>query len=522
MYLPENIAVIDLGTNTFHLLIAELTVDDTFIIKEKYKELVKLGEGGITGGIIAEPAFERGIQALIKFRKIIDTRDINHCFAYATSALRGASNGKAFVEKALQFAQIPIKIISGSEEAALIFKGVRNGVQLPYDEDVLVIDIGGGSVEFIVGNHTQVKLLRSLKIGAQRLLEQIKPDDPITIGQIKETIAIYTHEMADLIEELQDFRISKIVGSSGTFETLGALIANEKKEKYALGNLNGYRFDQKLFKSIHTRLLNATRNERLQMPGMEPVRVDMILFGSILVDLLVDRLHIEQITVSAYALKEGILYNYLEEGRIRRHDAAERSLREKEIRALGQRFEIELPHVELVRHLAASIFDQLQPLHGYGPDEKEYLIYSALLHDIGYFINRSGHHKHGQYILMNSGLPGFSSDELLLIGNIIRYHRKSLPSREHMHYNILYKDHKTAVRRLAGILRIAANLDRTRRSIVKDVKLDIKDQKIDMIVIAVASAELEIEHANAEKLLFEQAFERQVNIFQGELVNIEI
>ncbi|HHG85487.1 MAG TPA: phosphatase, partial [Bacteroidetes bacterium] len=243
----DTLAIIDLGTNTFHLLIVEIDDRDDYRITDKHKEPVKLGEGGITAGKIGEKAFSRGIKALKKFRKLIDSHHAGEVKAFATSAIRGASNGQAFLKAARKEAGIDIKIINGNEEASLIFEGVRNGVQLPVDENALIMDIGGGSVEFIVSRDGQAQLLRSLNLGAARLLEMANPSEPITPSEIKHVERVIFEQAGGLLDELKEFNLKYIVGSSGTFETVGAIVAHKNNDHLSSENLNSYRFSAKEF-----------------------------------------------------------------------------------------------------------------------------------------------------------------------------------------------------------------------------------------------------------------------------------
>jgi exopolyphosphatase / guanosine-5'-triphosphate,3'-diphosphate pyrophosphatase len=512
----ELLAIIDLGTNTFHLLLVSIRERETLHILEKFKENVKLGEGGITQGRIAPAAFERGIKALKKYRKIIDSRGKPKVLAFATSAIRGASNGPAFLQEAREKAGIEIRIINGNEEAALIYQGVRHGVPLPSDRDVLIVDIGGGSVEFIVANGNNAKLLRSLKIGASRVFEMVQPSDRISPAQIEQMREFYRAELADLMEELREFNITSIIGSSGTFETLGALIAVDQGETHVLDNLNCYKFDERSFRRVSKRILESTRSERLNFRGLDPARVDLIVPGSVLVGYLLETLQVTEIVVSAFALKEGILYQYMSSQRsLEPLDLTAREERDRTVKQLAKKYNSDRKHCELVTQLALSLYDQSTYLHGYGDMERELLRHAARMHDIGHFVNNNGHHKHAQYIIINSNLPGFSSDELLLMGNLVRYHRKSLPSHEHLHFNLLYREHKDMVRRLAGILRIADNLDRTKRGLVQNVELRAVGRDMELIVLSDEHADIEIEHTSKETQLFEVAFDCTLLIKQG-------
>lgn len=512
----ETIAVIDLGTNTFHLLIVELNERNEFIIREKFREPVRLGEGGINSGEIAPKAYARGIQAIINLKKLIDSRKADKVFAFATSAIRGAANAQAFIQEAKEKTGIEIRVINGNEEAALIFQGVRNAVQLPPGEAVLMVDIGGGSVEFIVSRDNQVRLLRSLNLGAARMLEKIKPSDPITPDEIEACRQFILNEARGLIQELREFNISLMVGSSGTFDTLATMIAYQSKDIHSIEHMNGYRFDPVQFEAIYKKLISLNKTERSVLPGMDASRVDLIVLGSVLVELLIRELGLRTIALSSYALKEGILYDYIE---VRKYEAlvpgsGDRNLRERSVRNLGSRFQYDEAHGDQTAMLALSLFDQMENLLGYGEDERELLRYAAMLHDIGHFLNRSGHHKHGQYLVLNSGMPGFSTDELLVISNVVRYHRKSPPTRDHLHFAVLHPGHKTLVRQLSGILRIADNLDRGHRHLIDRLEVDIRTNQIQVQVNSKESVNIEIQAALDNRELFEQVFEKRLTIQQ--------
>lgn len=513
----ERLAIIDLGTNTFHLLIAEINERDDFRIAEKYKEPVKLGEGGINAGKIGSKAFNRGIKALKKFRKLIDSMHATEVRAFATSAIRGAKNGQEFIEAARKESGIDVRIINGNEEASLIYEGVRNGVLLPYEDDNLIIDIGGGSVEFIVVRDGQAQLLRSLDLGAARLLEEINPSDPIQATEVKQVRARILESAKGLLSEIKEFRIARIVGSSGSFETLGAIIAQYKQDFLSSENLNSYRFSAREFNRIFRKLLESDRDARLQIPGMDPLRVDMIVMGSILIDLFVRELKVKELMVSSFALKEGILYRYIGEQKERLHRAignTARNLRAKSVRNLCIKYQFDKPHALKVSEVAQSIYDQLMHLTPFSATERDLLKYAALMHDIGHFINRSGHHKHGQYIIMNSGLSGFSHDELIILGNIVRYHRKSLPTRDHFHFKVLEQKHRYLIRIMAGILRIADNLDRGHRNKVQNVTVETNKKTIFIRVVASDTIEIELSSAMEQRALLEQVFDREVVIEQ--------
>jgi exopolyphosphatase / guanosine-5'-triphosphate,3'-diphosphate pyrophosphatase len=510
----ERLAIIDLGTNTFHLLIVEVRESEDFIITNRYREPVRLGEGGMTSGKISSAPFERGIRVLKSFRKLINSKGAGKVLAYATSAIRSSSNGAEFIRRARQEADIDIRIINGNEEAALIFGGVASGVNLPYDKDTLIVDIGGGSVEFIVCREGKPLLLRSIDVGAARLLGQMKAGNPISTDEIV-SVKKNIHELiGGLLKELKQFSLPLLVGSSGSFETVAAIIANEENDVLSTENLNSYKFSKTAFTRVYKKIIKSTREERLKIPGMEPMRVDMIVMSVILMDVIVQEVGIEDIMISMNALKEGILYHHLDEKRERLNHlmGGAKNLRHKSVRSLARKFRCDADHGLKVSELGLSLFDHLSPMHQLGQQERDLLKFCCLLHDIGYFIAPSGHHKHGQYIVMNSAMNGFSHDELIIMGNIVRYHRKSQPTRDHFHFNILSQHHRFVVRVLAAILRVADQLDRGHRHLVEELIVKTDNNKIEIFVDARENVDMEIQNAMENRAMLEGVFSLEVMI----------
>ncbi|HKR03944.1 MAG TPA: exopolyphosphatase [Bacteroidia bacterium] len=310
------IAVIDCGTNTFHLLIVETKADGEFTVLLKENIPVKLGEAGITNKIISEIPFQRGINTLKNFAEIILKNKPGKVYAYATAAIRNAVNGNDFIKSASEKAGIELQLINGQKEAELIYLGVRQAVKLT-EEKVLIMDIGGGSVEFIIANNNEIFWKQSFEIGAAILLEKFNPSDPIKTDEINEINEYLEKELQPLLVQLQaaDLKLHTLIGSSGSFETFVDLISwhftsprvSEKQTEYEI------RWDE--FLTIHEQLIHSTTEERLNMKGMVEMRADMIVVASILVKFILEKTKITKMKLSTFALKEGILAEALEPGK---------------------------------------------------------------------------------------------------------------------------------------------------------------------------------------------------------------
>lgn len=298
----NKIAVIDIGTNTFHLLIAG--EDGTHIHSER--AAVKLGKGGINKDLITDDAYDRAIVCLKAFREKIDEHQIDRAYATATSAVRNAKNGEEFVRDIQKETGIKVIVISGDKEAEYIYEGVKAALDLGWNPN-LIIDIGGGSVEFIIGNKNEIFWKKSFEIGAQRLLEQFHKNDPIAADEIQELQQHLFQNLAELGDAVKTFSPTCLVGSSGTFDTLAEMDSFYKNRNIIYTEAKEYSFALEDFQRMFKLITEKTREERLNIPGMVELRVDMIVVACCLIDYIIQRFHIEQIRVSSYALKEGVL-----------------------------------------------------------------------------------------------------------------------------------------------------------------------------------------------------------------------
>jgi exopolyphosphatase/guanosine-5'-triphosphate,3'-diphosphate pyrophosphatase len=322
-------------------------------------------------------------------------------------------------------------------------------------------------------------------------------------------------ELKTLVDELREFELDWLVGSSGTFETLAALAAYDNGDILSAEQLNGYRFSRTLMGKVLEQLIPSKRKYRLSMKGMDPLRVDMIVVASVLVRLLCAKLELKQCMVSSYALKDGMLFRHIREKKTRLNrlmGSVDRDVRAKAVQNLARRFHFDEGHSLQVSELATQLFNQLAPFHQEGEEGLELLKYSAALFNIGHYINASSHHKHGLYIIMNTALSGFSTNELVQLANIVRYHRKSLPKLGHYHWSIMSEVSQERVMLLGGILRLAINLDRGRRRLITGLEVSEQDNKILVHVKAQENVDMEIGFANEQKEMLELALGREVLI----------
>lgn len=298
-----------MGTNTFHLLIAEED-ERGYHITYRERLAVKIGKNGITKGVITEEGIHRALLAMQSFKNTIDQQQISNVYAFGTSALRNATNGEDVVRRIETVTGIQTYVISGDQEAEYIYMGVKAAMDI--SEKSLIIDIGGGSVEFIIGDNTGVDWKKSIEIGAQRLLEQFQKNDPITGEEIKSLDLYFEKMLAPLFEQLRNYNPAILIGSSGTFDTLSDIfciqhdIHKSEEEIETPLTLEG-------FYTIYEDLLCKNREQRMQIPGMIEMRVDMIVVACCLIRYILSRHAFNRIRVSTYALKEGVLATLINE-----------------------------------------------------------------------------------------------------------------------------------------------------------------------------------------------------------------
>lgn len=307
-----NYAIIDLGTNTFNLLIAE-AVGNSYRKIFGDKAVVKLGEGGITKGVIGELPFKRGIEALLKHRRSIEKYKAEKVFAFGTSALRDAKNSREFTNACLQKTGIEIHIISGEKEAELIYLGVRQAVDLG-SEPSLIMDIGGGSTEFIIANAKEILWRRSFQLGVSRLLEKFSPSDPITKKDVEVLRTHFLLELKPLFSAIGKIPVKILTGSSGSFDSFAEMITQQLYSDVAVEKKSSCDLFLKDLAVIHAKIIVSTQEQRLHMKGLVPFRAENIVISSLLTQFILEKTGIEKVKHSRFSLREGVMWDILNNG----------------------------------------------------------------------------------------------------------------------------------------------------------------------------------------------------------------
>lgn len=509
------VAAIDLGTNSFHMVIVEESPGKGIVEIDRVKDMICIGRGSISTKMLDDGSMRDGIAALKNFMVLAAQHGVapHNILAFATSAIREARNQQDFIQRVRDETGLKVKVISGLEEAEFIYYGVRNAVALRERCDLL-FDIGGGSVEFVIADRDGVRLLESRKIGVARMLERFISHDPVSAREIKLLEQFFAAEMVSAVAAAKKIGVERAIASSGTAENIARMIRSMQGAE-SEGSLNSSSFTRSEFEELYRAVIPLDSAERRKMTGLDEKRVDLIVPGLILMNMILRLFDIREVVVSDSSLREGMVLHYLQQCRLsrpRRCPDPELDIRRESVRELGFRCGWNRTHSEHVAGLSLQLFDGLAPLHGLDAHYRELLEYAALLHNIGTFISISSHHKHSHYIIMNGELRGFSPSETAVVANVARYHRKSPPSEKHTAYASLKARHRRAVDVLSGILRVANGLERGHRQNVERIEVLDEGERLLLRLTTAHDPDIEIWAADQLKSWLETVLSRPILI----------
>jgi exopolyphosphatase/guanosine-5'-triphosphate,3'-diphosphate pyrophosphatase len=486
------IAAVDVGSNSIHMVVAQVEADGRFRVLDRAKDMVRLGRKTLSKGRLSSEAIDAGVRTLSAFRTLAERQGVSRITAVATSAVREAANGGDFIERVEEDVGLRVKVIPGREEARLIFLGVRHAIDLS-GKPTLIVDIGGGSVEFILVENGEPVTLESHKIGVARLSEQFLAHDPPTQSEIAALEAHLGDLLDPMLREFRKHRVRRVVGTSGTMLNLIGIAGHVQDGEAPELHLNNFAVGAEEISKVRRALCRAGREERLKMKGLDAKRVDLIVAGAVLTDLVLQRLEAKQLVACTWALREGVLLDFI--SRHRKHIEENETFstpRGRSVARLARHLGETSEHGPRIARFALKLFDQLaDPLH-LEASTRELLEYAALLHDVGHHIDHANHHRHSYYLITNGELFGFSREELEVIGLVARYHRKAAPKPSDPEFRALPQKTRQVVRALSAILRVADALDRTHYGVVRDLTVSRRGGRITLQIATAGDAQLEI------------------------------
>jgi exopolyphosphatase/guanosine-5'-triphosphate,3'-diphosphate pyrophosphatase len=504
------IAAVDLGSNSFHLLVAEVRPDGAFESLIREKEMLRLGDVVSREGEITPEAADAAVRTMRRFRKLAEAAGAVEMLARATSALRSAQNGDEVLDRIASEAGVEVDVIDGIDEARLIFLAIRAGVMID-PGPALCLDVGGGSVELMVGDASGMLWAASERIGVARMSAQYVTSDPISKGDLRRLRDRYVDVLGPHAVTVARFEPKMAIGSSGTLEDLAHMVA-ERRDEVVPRSLNQLTVSRPEFLALHEELVASTSAERRKMKGLDAKRVDLIVAGSVLLSVAMGLFDVEELTISEWALREGIVLDA-----IGRHEPGDwsddpRAIRRSSVMELARRCSWPEQHSRHVATLALQLFDLTCEIHGLSDEDRELLEYAALLHDIGEHVAHEDHDKHAAYLVSHGNLRGFPPDEVTLLAALVRWHRRGDPKPSDELVGELDADARDRVRKLVALLRIADGLDRSRKQVVSEIAARVSPSMVLLRLAARSDPELELWGARRKRQLFERVFDRELEV----------
>jgi exopolyphosphatase/guanosine-5'-triphosphate,3'-diphosphate pyrophosphatase len=537
------LAAIDIGSNSIHLVIVKAVKGQHPEIIDRQKEMVRLGAGTLREHRLSKKTIERAITTLRRFKKMAEHNGADPIIATATSAVRESRNSDQFIEQVRKEVGLEVQVLPGVEEARLIALAVSEVTDFN-QRRALIIDIGGGSTEFIITGGGEPELMLSLRLGAVRLTEKFISTDPVSVEERNRLVANIRSDFTRAAAEIKNTGFDFVIGSSGTVLNM-VNAAVQADEAYGIEDVSDYEafsetvtLDQ--IEWLNRKLARMNLRERRRVPGIEKGRADIIVAGGLLLQCLLSELGASEITSCDWSLREGAILNYLR----RRHKAhlapkihrapalvsSEASLlspltddssldvRARSVLSVARRYGYDTAHSHHVVRLATRIFDDTKELHQLSGQDKKLLQYASILHDIGYHIAPNNHHRHGLYLIKNSEMPGFTGEEIAMMATMVRYHRGSMPRKssdarsrhEHEEYYSLDRRQRVNMLRLASILQIADGLDRSHQQLISDVRCDLVDGVVTFFATGTGECELEMWSAERKATWFSDIFKVDV------------
>ena len=484
----RRIAAIDIGTNSFHLLVA--AVDPklrTFRIIQAEKATTRLGERDPETGELTAAAMQRGLETLRQFRDLAASHRVEQIVTAATSAVREAPNGRDFLQTILDDLGMEVDLVSGPEEARLIYLGVLSG--MPFgDRPHLLLDIGGGSTELILADGRDARALTSTRVGAVRLQRDFVRDDPMPPQRRSFLQAFIQGSLEPAVDKVRR-RIKPgetpvLVATSGTAMAIGSLAASE--EERPPRKLHGYRVTRQSLNQVVDRLITMTPAQRRELAPINDRRAEIIVPGALILQTTMKMLGVGEFVLSERALREGLIVDWmLRQGLLEDRFSFQSSIRQRTVLHQVQRFAVNQIRAERVASHALSLYDATRGvMHDDSGEGRELLWAAAMLHTCGQHINISAYHKHTWYLIRHGELLGYSEAEHLMVAAIARYHRRSLPKKRHESWQLVAtRDNRRCVHQMALLLRLAAALDRRPEPVISALRIHAVKGSLDLEIV---------------------------------------
>jgi exopolyphosphatase/guanosine-5'-triphosphate,3'-diphosphate pyrophosphatase len=504
------IAALDLGSNSFHLLVADAHPDGSFDPVVSDKEMLRLGSVVAETGRIGEAKAAAAIEVLKRFGAMAESQKADEMVVCATAAFREAADSLAVVDRIEAEAGLKVRVISGREEARLIFDAVRTSVLID-PAPALALDLGGGSLEVMIGDSGGLQWATSLRLGVARLTAELVRSDPPSGGDRRRVEAAVTDALEKVRPQIERRRPRMAIGSSGTLTTLIKLAAG-KRGGPAPVSANQLHVTRREIVALKNDLVAMPFEERLALPGVDRRRADLLPAGVILLATVLDTAGVDDLVGCEWALREGMVLDAIGHHSRAEWDPDPRAIRRESVLGLCRRCGWNEAHSAKVARLAVELFDGLAGRHDLGPTDRELLELAALLHDIGEHVSKDAHERHTAYLIENGRLRGFTPHEIDVLTCLGRFHKRGSPKTSFEPYARMRSADQKRVASLVALLQIADGLDRSHGGPVKDISVAVKGDVVQVTVEADDDIDLEIWGLRRKRDLFEKNFDCRLEV----------
>lgn len=506
----QRLAIIDMGSNSWRLIVVEYVPQLSFKVTDEVRESVRISEGMAELDVLRPAAMDRAARVAQIYAAFCKAAGIDDVIAVGTSAIRDARNQKRFLERIQRESGIEVRVLSGEEEAYYGYLAAVNSTTL---ENGFVVDLGGGSLEITRVEGRKLVQAISLPLGAVRVTEGFLLSDPVTPKELQRLTA-YLREQFEALDWLKYEPGMTMVGEGGTLRQIGRLL--QKRTTYPLDILHGYTMPFAQVSSVKDELARLTVSGRRRVAGMKTDRADISLGGATVVYEVMRAAGFEEMTICSQGLREGLFYERFLSGNGgksgRERPPMFDDVRKATVLNLCHLYRFQEKHAEHIAKLTLSMFDQLpRNRHLCGESEREVLWAASMLHDIGVSIDYHDHHKHGSYLILNAGMPGYTHREIALIALLVRYHRKGKPTPDELGF-LLEPDDQTRLVQLCALLRLAEQLDRSRDGVVHDVRLTVQGERARMELIVTGDEQVALWAVEHHRDIFEEAFGLELEV----------
>ncbi len=496
-------AAVDIGSNSVRMLAAEVVPNSPWLTLAADREVTRIGSSVFEHGSISQDTIENVCAVLGRFSDAYSKLSIDGVRAAATSAVRDASNQDEFLERASNALGTPIEIISGLEEARLIHLGVQARWPHP-DSRILIIDVGGGSAEFIVGDDGEFQTGLSRPLGAVRLTEVFLHHDPPLPIELKQLRGFIEEKFEVVRKRLRNDTFVRVIATSATAAAIVSSVNHIQRVERDGADRRKARLGE--VRKLYSQLAASDLTMRRRIDGVGPRRAEIIVAGTAVFLHAMEELDLDAIYYSVAGVRDGVIADLAARGVGRERTRLTRD-ELNVVEGMCRKYSVNMKYARHVAYLAAELFAAMQPLHRLSPSMGKLLEAAAYLHDTGHFISGTGHHKHSAYIVASSDLPGFTQDERKLISMLCRYHRKTMPQQRHDSFRNLSTDQRRAVSLLTPLLRLAIALDTTQQHNVREVSCRLTKDGATLVFSGDGDLGLETWAAERTSDVFRQVYE---------------